>query len=718
VTPQERLWVIETFERITSLSAAASDEKRLIEELTSQLVDLRGRLDALSAIAGQIRAQTNLLPEYVTPSLPKLLNGEFMSPGYIGFDYERVLDSIASWNTAQERMPDFDRYDEWFRVHGRSVTVIIAGSDRRPLARCLTSLQRVREAYSSVRMIVADDASPDQERQAFLDQIERVGLLVIRNRANSGFAGNINSALKLIGDEDIVLLSSDTEAEGFWLEALQYGCYASGSGIAGAKLLYPNRRIQHAGVYRDPLAPLRFCHYYGGQSEFFGPACVPSYQLAVTSTCLYISNRTFKMIGTLDPSLSMALGSVDYCLRAWRAGERVWYYPYARLVRHESPASGLTQESRDLTSNSHFWEKWRAYFDRRPTRAAAGERGPDIVYVLEDTGIAGGHRNVFEHVNLLVDAGLEVELWSLAGHPDWFDLKTNVRSFPDFTALTAALTPLRCVKVATWWNTAQAVWLASRDRGQCAYLVSDIETSYYVNDPFMRARVLSSYKFDFRYFTISKWCQNQLAKLGIKSEIVWCSVDRSKFRPLGLHKRSDVLLAPGRRNNLKNLPLTIKAWAALGEARPHLWMYGSEPDIADFEDRTRYFYEPADTYLNWIINEASAFVLTSRHEGFALTILEAMSAGTPVITTDCHGNRDFCTDGVNCLMVRDGDYAGLTAAIREVMLDGDLRTRLIAGGLATANRFSPRAMQQQLLNFFASVSRTRSSERVTLRKLR
>jgi glycosyltransferase involved in cell wall biosynthesis len=234
----------------------------------------------------------------------------------------------------------------------------------------------------------------------------------------------------------------------------------------------------------------------------------------------------------------------------------------------------------------------------------------------------------------------------------------------------------------------------------------------------MRARVLSSYKSDFRYFTISKWCQTQLAKLGIKSEIVWCSVDRTKFRTLSLQKRSDVLLTPGRRNNLKNLPFTIKAWAALGEARPLLWMYGSEPDLADFENRTRYFYEPDDTYLNRIINEASVFVLTSRHEGFALTILEAMSAGTPVITTDCHGNRDFCEDGVNCLIVRDGDYVGLTAAIRRIMSDGDLRTRLIAGGLATADRFSPRAMQRQLLDFFASVSSPCSPKYMTSRSSR
>ena len=54
--------------------------------------------------------------------------------------------------------------------------------------------------------------------------------------------------------------------------------------------------------------------------------------------------------------------------------------------------------------------------------------------------------------------------------------------------------------------------------------------------------------------------------------------------------------------------------------------------------------------MNELFNEATVFVQTSRHEGFCLPPLEAMAAGTPVVCTDAHGNRDFCRDGENCLM--------------------------------------------------------------------
>jgi glycosyltransferase involved in cell wall biosynthesis len=84
-----------------------------------------------------------------------------------------------------------------------------------------------------------------------------------------------------------------------------------------------------------------------------------------------------------------------------------------------------------------------------------------------------------------------------------------------------------------------------------------------------------------------------------------------------------------------------------------------------------------------LLNEATVFVQTSKHEGFCLPALEAMAAGCPVVCTDAHGNRDFCRDGQNCLMPAARPEA-VAAAIERVLTDHDLRERLIAEGLRTA----------------------------------
>ena len=110
-----------------------------------------------------------------------------------------------------------------------------------------------------------------------------------------------------------------------------------------------------------------------------------------------------------------------------------------------------------------------------------------------------------------------------------------------------------------------------------------------------------------------------------------------------------MLLALGRSNPLKNLPLTLDAWRRLPHPRPELCLFGTEPELAS-EPGIRYVTAPSDREVNKLLNQATVFLQTSTHEGFCLTVLEAMATGGAVVCTDAHGNRDFCADGENCLM--------------------------------------------------------------------
>ena len=111
-----------------------------------------------------------------------------------------------------------------------------------------------------------------------------------------------------------------------------------------------------------------------------------------------------------------------------------------------------------------------------------------------------------------------------------------------------------------------------------------------------------------------------------------------------------MVLALGRSNPLKNLPLTLAAWRALPEPRPELCLFGIEPELAGDEQGIRYVESPSDDEVNRLFNEATVFVQTSTHEGFCLPVLEAMATGCAVVCTDAHGNRDFCERRRNCLI--------------------------------------------------------------------
>jgi glycosyltransferase involved in cell wall biosynthesis len=271
------------------------------------------------------------------------------------------------------------------------------------------------------------------------------------------------------------------------------------------------------------------------------------------------------------------------------------------------------------------------------------------------------------------------------------------RSFGSYEGLATALAREDAIKVATWWETAPWVWRASVTKGIPVYFVQDIETSYYPGDPAAQNRVLASYREEFRYLTISGWNRERLAELGLDADLIPPGIDLDNFRRLDRPKRDDVVLAIGRALPLKNLPLTIEAWRRL-EPRPELWMFGVEPQLGP-EYGARYFERPSDERVNELFNEATVFVQTSIHEGFCLPLLEAMAAGTPVVSTDAHGNRDFCRHEENCL-IADPDPESVSAALARVLGDAGLRARLVEAGLETAADYAWERRIDRLERFF------------------
>jgi glycosyltransferase involved in cell wall biosynthesis len=218
------------------------------------------------------------------------------------------------------------------------------------------------------------------------------------------------------------------------------------------------------------------------------------------------------------------------------------------------------------------------------------------------------------------------------------------------------------------------------------YFVQDIETSYYPDDERTRHAVIDSYRPEFRYMTISSWNRERLRELGLDAELIPPGIDLDTFRPLDRAKRrTDMVLALGRTNPLKNLPLTIAAWRALPEPRPELCLFGIEPELAT-DEGMRYVQSPSDEEVNELFNEATVFVQTSTHEGFALPPLESMATGGAVVCTDAHGNRDFCVDGENCLMP-EPDTDAVSNALRRLLDDPEQRAVLGAAGIQTARDY-------------------------------
>ncbi|MEA2478133.1 MAG: hypothetical protein QOJ07_55 [Thermoleophilaceae bacterium] len=594
---------------------------------------------------------------------------------------------------------------EWYRRNGGDgVTIVIPSyGDPRLTLQCVDSI-RATTKRERVRIVVADDASAP-EHVAALEAHEGIDTVVTSER-NSGFAANCNRGFAAAPAGDIVLLNNDVIAMPGWLELLAYGAYReAGTGIAGPKLLYPDGTIQSAGTHRNLGAPEWFDHLYRFRPADHPPANVGGDMLAMTGAAMYLKREALDAIGVFDEAYGMAYEDVDLCLRAWEAGLRVIYVPQATMTHLESKTRPTEPGERELSAQRHFWSKWGDWFDARNVRTDDGALR--VIYVTEDTGIGGGHRVVFEHLNGLAKRGHAAELWTLeerGGVPDWFDLDVPVRTFETYPDMAFALDEEEAIKVATWWNTAPTVWRGAVRRGIPAFFVQDIETSYYPGQPDAQAHVLAGYRHEYRYLTTSQWVGDQLRGLGVDPVQVAPGVDLETFHPLaGVEREDDVMLAVGRTNPLKNFPLTAAAWQALPEEeRPRLWLFGIEPEVGA-ELGARYVERPSDAEVNELYNRATALVQTSSHEGFCLPLLEAMAAGAATVCTDSHGNRDFCRDGENTLLAEDTPEA-VAAAIARVFADPELRARLAEAGKRTAAGYAWPAKLDEVAAFFESLS--------------
>lgn len=171
------------------------------------------------------------------------------------------------------------------------------------------------------------------------------------------FARAVNKGISLSNGEHYLILNNDIEViEPGWLKEMVSCLSFSGTGVVGAKLLYPNGRIQHAGVIAG-FGGLAGHWYLNKNRNFGGPLNrlhLRNSMTCVTGAVMLLSGDCVRSVGAWDEhSFAIAYNDVDYCLRAHKASFNVVWTPFACLYHHESVSRGS-----DLTS------KRRARFER------------------------------------------------------------------------------------------------------------------------------------------------------------------------------------------------------------------------------------------------------------------------------------------------------------------------------------------------------------------
>jgi GT2 family glycosyltransferase/glycosyltransferase involved in cell wall biosynthesis len=496
------------------LSHLCAVRRRLFEELGGFRLGFEGSQDHDFALrATEASRQVGHLPLvlYHWRSVPRSTasRGSAKSNGFSA-GQRAVEEALARRNVgARVHRPrwavdgDVGIFECEFPDQGPSVTIVIPTRNQPELLqRCLSSL--IKTTYRNYEVVVVDNGSNQQEAIALLRTLPHRVLRIPSPHGRFNFAAVVNRAVADVGSEFVVLLNDDTEVIApRWLSQMVGWGQVPGVGAVGAKLVFPDGRIQHAGVVRGVhhgLPGHAFKLWPPGNNGYLSYVQVARNCSAVTAACMLTPRRLFREMGGLDEvTFGVAYNDADYCLRLEAKGYRSVYCPSAELIHREGASRGHADEPREQAA---FRKKYPERTDRfysphlalenaqweiRPRRWF--QDGTDDVRVLawsQALDLTGAPLHQFELVVALRDRGAALpSAVSVADGPLRHDY---VR---EGIPLSLRSHPLAAVHDAEQYERAIAA-LADELRGQdCDVIYANTLDSFFVVEAAHRARIPS-----------------------------------------------------------------------------------------------------------------------------------------------------------------------------------------------------------------------------------
>jgi GT2 family glycosyltransferase len=257
------------------------------------------------------------------------------------------------------------------------VSIIIPTRDLAPvLLRCLSSLQQFTQ-YPHWEVVLVDNGSVEATTQTILNYYQILWgerFQVVRDDGEFNFSRLVNRGVQAARGEYILLLNNDTELLNpkNWLELMLGYAQLPYIGCVGAKLLYGDDTIQHAGVLCGVggLANHGHRYFHVSQQGYLNRLVVISNYSAVTGACLLVSREHWQQVGGFDEELAVAFNDVDFCLKLSVLGLRHVVLPQVLFYHHESRSRGLeiTPEKQQRLAQEQLLmqQRWGAGLQQDP----------------------------------------------------------------------------------------------------------------------------------------------------------------------------------------------------------------------------------------------------------------------------------------------------------------------------------------------------------------
>lgn len=260
-------------------------------------------------------------------------------------------------------------YQVKYAVKGKpKVSILIPNKDYyQGLKKCLKSILTLT-TYENYEILILENNSTEKETFAFYKTIQqnpKIRVLECKEK-EFNYSKIINFGVKNATGDFILQLNNDTKLlTPDWLEILLGYAQNKEIGAVGARLYYPDKSIQHAGIaygIAGKAGNLLVGLPYGTHDPF-GREAATRNVAAVTGACLFCRREIYDEVGFMDETLfKVAFNDVDFCLKILEKGYRVVYNPYIELIHYESKTRGYEdtpeKKARFEEETQNFQTKW------------------------------------------------------------------------------------------------------------------------------------------------------------------------------------------------------------------------------------------------------------------------------------------------------------------------------------------------------------------------
>lgn len=231
------------------------------------------------------------------------------------------------------------------RYDGRTIDLVV---------NCVTQISE-RSTYRNFEIIVVDNGDLSPEKRDLLVQLGCQ--LVTYHEPTLNIPKKLNLGASLAKGEMLILMNDDIElVNDDWIERMLEHFEKKHVGVVGAKLLYPNGLLQHAGVVHNKGNPAHVRRLYprDDQGYFFSTCGVRNF-MAVTGACMMTPREVYRRVGGYSEELPISFNDIDYCLKVGELDLYTVYAPRAELVHLESQSREAVLDIREL---NWYYARW------------------------------------------------------------------------------------------------------------------------------------------------------------------------------------------------------------------------------------------------------------------------------------------------------------------------------------------------------------------------